>query len=48
MGEELKQKSNGKYSVATFPAGQLGSEAQMMQQLQTGALDMAFHDGRSK
>ncbi|AFU47935.1 TRAP dicarboxylate transporter- DctP subunit [Acidovorax sp. NO-1] len=42
MGEELKQKSNGKYSVATFPAGQLGSEAQMMQQLQTGALDMAF------
>lgn len=42
MGEELKAKSNGKYSVATFPAGQLGSEAQMMQQLQTGALDMAF------
>jgi len=42
MGEELKQKSNGKYSVSTFPAGQLGNEAQMMQQLQTGALDMAF------
>jgi TRAP-type C4-dicarboxylate transport system substrate-binding protein len=42
MGEELKQKSNGKYSVTIFPAGQLGNEAQMLQQLQTGALDMAF------
>lgn len=42
MGEELKEKSNGKYSVTTFPAGQLGNEAQMLQQLQTGALDMAF------
>lgn len=42
MGEELKQKTNGKYSVTIFPAGQLGNEAQMLQQLQTGALDMAF------
>lgn len=42
MGEELTEKSNGKYSVTTFPAGQLGNEAQMLQQLQTGALDMAF------
>lgn len=42
MGEELKQKSNGKYTVTIFPAGQLGNESQMLQQLQTGALDMAF------
>lgn len=42
MGEELKEKSNGKFSVSIFPAGQLGNEAQMLQQLQTGALDMAF------
>ena len=42
MGEELKQKTNGKYSVTIFPSGQLGNEAQMLQQLQTGALDMAF------
>jgi TRAP-type C4-dicarboxylate transport system substrate-binding protein len=42
MGEELKQKSNGKYTVTVFPAGQLGNEAQQLQQLQTGALDMAF------
>lgn len=45
MGEELKQKSGGKYSVTIFPAGQLGNEAQMLQQLQTGALDMAFMTG---
>ena len=42
MGEELKTRSSGKYSVVVFPAGQLGSEARMLQQLQTGALDMAF------
>jgi TRAP-type C4-dicarboxylate transport system substrate-binding protein len=42
FGKELKEKSNGKYSVTIFPAGQLGSEAQMLQQLQTGALDMGF------
>lgn len=42
MGKELKEKSGGKYSVTIFPAGQLGSEAQMLQQMQTGALDMAF------
>lgn len=42
MGDELKTSSGGKYSVVVFPAGQLGSEARMLQQLQTGALDMAF------
>jgi TRAP-type transport system periplasmic protein len=42
MGEELKERSGGEYSVVVFPAGQLGSEARMLQQLQTGALDMAF------
>ncbi|MHB0777117.1 TRAP transporter substrate-binding protein [Halomonas sp. WWR20] len=42
MGEELKERSGGKYNVVIFPAGQLGSEARMLQQLQTGALDMAF------
>ncbi|MCK9507795.1 MAG: TRAP transporter substrate-binding protein [Pigmentiphaga sp.] len=42
MGKELSEKSQGKYSVTLFPAGQLGNEARMLQQLQTGALDMAF------
>ncbi len=42
FAEELKEASGGKHTVTLFPAGQLGNEAQMLQQLQTGALDMAF------
>jgi len=42
MGETLKQLSGGRFSVAVFPSGQLGNEATMLQQLQTGALDMAW------
>ncbi|MFP3385775.1 TRAP transporter substrate-binding protein [Tritonibacter sp. SIMBA_163] len=39
---DLNNASDGAHSVQVFPARQLGNEAQMMQQLQTGALDMAF------
>lgn len=42
FGAELSEKSGGKHSISVFPARQLGNEAQMLQQLQTGALDMAF------
>ena len=42
FGDELKAESGGKHSVTVFPSRQLGNEAQMLQQLQTGALDMAF------
>ncbi|MDF2997678.1 MAG: dicarboxylate transporter subunit DctP [Xanthobacteraceae bacterium] len=42
VGETLKEKTGGKLTATVFPAGQLGNEAAMMQQLQTGALDMAF------
>lgn len=42
FGAELAEASGGEHSVAVFPARQLGNEAQMLQQLQTGALDMAF------
>ena len=42
FGAELAEKSGGEHSVAVFPARQLGNEAEMLQQLQTGALDMAF------
>ncbi|QYX56769.1 TRAP transporter substrate-binding protein [Roseovarius sp. SCSIO 43702] len=42
FGEELAEKSGGAHSVTVFPARQLGDEAEMLQQLQTGALDMAF------
>ncbi|MBS9403529.1 TRAP transporter substrate-binding protein [Halomonas sp. TRM85114] len=38
----LAERSDGEHSVSVFPAQQLGNEAQMVQQLQTGALDMAF------
>ena len=42
FGAELADASGGKHSVSVFPARQLGNEAEMLQQLQTGALDMAF------
>lgn len=42
FGEELAEASGGAHSVTVFPARQLGNEAEMLQQLQTGALDMAF------
>lgn len=42
FGAELSEASDGTHSVTVFPAQQLGNEAEMLQQLQTGALDMAF------
>jgi TRAP-type C4-dicarboxylate transport system substrate-binding protein len=39
---DFAERTQGKHSIAVFPAGQLGNDAQMLQQLQTGALDMAF------
>lgn len=42
LAEEIKEKTNGDINIIVFPSGQLGSEAQMLQQLQSGALDMAF------
>ncbi|MEM7089267.1 MAG: TRAP transporter substrate-binding protein [Pseudomonadota bacterium] len=42
FGTELSEASGGAHTVSVFPARQLGNEAEMLQQLQTGALDMAF------
>ncbi len=42
MGETLSEASDGRLSVTAFPSGQLGNEGTMLQQLQTGALDMAW------
>ncbi len=42
MGETLSELSDGRFAVTAFPSGQLGSEGTMLQQLQTGALDMAW------
>lgn len=42
FGAELAEASDSAHSLSVFPARQLGNEAEMLQQLQTGALDMAF------
>ena len=42
MSETLEDSSDGRLSVVAFPSGQLGNESAMLQQLQTGALDMAW------
>lgn len=42
FGAQLAERSGGAHSLTVFPAQQLGNEAEMLQQLQTGALDMAF------
>lgn len=42
MSETLNALSDGRFSITTFPSGQLGNESDMLQQLQTGALDMAW------
>ncbi|MFN3955164.1 MAG: TRAP transporter substrate-binding protein [Pararhodobacter sp.] len=42
LSNTLMEVSGGRFSIAPFPSGQLGNEATMLQQLQTGALDMAW------
>jgi tripartite ATP-independent transporter DctP family solute receptor len=39
---DFENRTRGEHSIAVFPAAQLGNDALMLQQLQTGALDMAF------
>jgi TRAP-type C4-dicarboxylate transport system substrate-binding protein len=42
LSETLQERSGGRFSITAFPSGQLGNESDMLQQLQTGALDMAW------
>ncbi|WP_227937437.1 TRAP transporter substrate-binding protein [Alkalihalobacillus deserti] len=42
FNEELQSRSNGRMSVQVFPSEQLGSEADMVQQMETGTLDFGF------
>ena len=42
LSETISELSDGRFSVTAFPSGQLGSESNMLQQMQTGALDMAW------
>lgn len=42
FAEDLKKESGGRFSATVFHSGQLGNESAMMQQLQSGALDMGW------
>lgn len=42
FADELKAASGGKHSVVVYPSRQLGNEAEVLQQMQSGAVDMAF------
>jgi TRAP-type C4-dicarboxylate transport system substrate-binding protein len=42
FGQSLESATDGRLRITIYPAQQLGNEAQILQQLQTGAVDMAF------
>lgn len=42
FAEELEERSGGRMTLELYPGGQLGSDADMVQQLETGSLDFGF------
>lgn len=42
FADKLKAETNGRLTASVFHAGQLGNESAMMQQMQSGALDMGW------
>ncbi|MBD8006566.1 TRAP transporter substrate-binding protein [Bacillus norwichensis] len=42
LAEELEERSNGRMKMELYPGGQLGSDSDMVQQLEAGSLDFAF------
>lgn len=42
FSDVIAEKTDGRVKILIFPSGQLGNESQMLQQMQTGALDFAF------
>ena len=42
FGEELKALSDGRMELQIYPASHLGAEADMVQQIETGAIDFGF------
>jgi TRAP-type C4-dicarboxylate transport system substrate-binding protein len=42
VGETLKAETKGRLTLTVFHSGQLGNEAAMLQQMQSGALDMGW------
>lgn len=42
IGKELSDRTDGRITAEYYPGGQLGNETDMMQQLNTGSIDMAI------
>lgn len=42
FAEDLKKATDGRHSVVVYPSRQLGNEAEVLQQMQSGAVDLAF------
>ncbi|MFG6083384.1 TRAP transporter substrate-binding protein [Paracoccus litorisediminis] len=42
VGKRLAEETDGRSSIQLFPSNQLGNEAAMLQQMQSGALDMGW------
>src|SRR5699024_849844 len=42
LAEELEERSDGRMTMELYPGGQLGSDADMVQQLESGSLDFVF------
>src|SRR5699024_10807801 len=47
LAEELEERSDGRITVKIYPDGQLGSDAEMVQQLENGSLDIGLITGAS-
>lgn len=42
FAEDLKAATGGRHTVVVYPSRQLGNEAEVLQQMQSGAVDLAF------
>lgn len=42
LADELEERSGGRMKMELYPGGQLGSDSDMVQQLEAGSLDFAF------
>src|SRR5690625_41446 len=42
LAEELDERSDGRMTLEIYPGGQLGSDADMVQQIESGSLDFGF------
>ncbi|WP_227937777.1 TRAP transporter substrate-binding protein [Alkalihalobacillus deserti] len=45
IAEDVSNKTDGKAIIEVFPSSQLGGEVEMVEQLRTGSIDMAFVTG---